>query len=212
MPPLDTEKAQAREDLCRFLSACYYEPGREFAQERLFESMVGAAGRLDPALADQARKVAAAFEAEELQALLVDYTRLFLGPVQPVAPPYGSCWLSGETDLMQESTLHVEAMYRQAGFEIDEAFHELPDHVSVELEYLYLLTFKLNSAHRDGRTDRFDEWASLRARFLTEHLGRWVKPFAAAVRSGAETAFYRELAALTESFVLRAQWRIAPRA
>ena len=38
-------------------------------------------------------------------------------------------------------------------------------------------------------------------RFLDEHLGRWVRPFTAAVSSGAQSAFYRELAELTDRFV-----------
>jgi TorA maturation chaperone TorD len=36
---------------------------------------------------------------------------------------------------------------------------------------------------------------------LREHLGAWIGRFAAAVKSGAQTAFYRELADLTERFV-----------
>ena len=33
------DEATARQDLCRFLSACYYEPAPEFAEEKLFDSM-----------------------------------------------------------------------------------------------------------------------------------------------------------------------------
>ena len=48
MSDTDQDKATAREDLCRFLAACYYEPTVEFTEERLFDSMVAAAQRLDP--------------------------------------------------------------------------------------------------------------------------------------------------------------------
>jgi TorA maturation chaperone TorD len=41
----------------------------------------------------------------------------------------------------------------------------------------------------------------LRAKFLRGHLARWIAPFAQAVRTGAQTAFYRDLADLTERFV-----------
>ena len=51
----------------------------------------------------------------------------------------------------------------------------------------------------------FEEASALhpdeRRRFLDRHLGAWVGPFAAAVRAGAQTDFYRALAALTERFV-----------
>jgi TorA maturation chaperone TorD len=197
----DEDTAAARADLCRFLAGCYYEPGPEFAEEKLFDSMLAAATRIDPDLAERARRLGQAFVADDAQTLLVDYTRLFLGPVQPLAKPYGSVWLTGETTLMQESTMAVLELYRQGGFEIDEAFRELPDHVAVELEFLYLLLFKRNQARRDHAADDLDAIAALQQRFLAQHLGAWIGPFAAAVQTGAETTFYRELGALTEHFV-----------
>lgn len=42
---------------------------------------------------------------------------------------------------------------------------------------------------------------ALRQSDLREHLGKWVKPFTAAVCDHAETAFYREFADLTEQFI-----------
>lgn len=198
----DNDQAAAREDLCRFLSACYYEPAAEFAEERLFESILAAAQRLDPALAEPARRLGEAFVAQDLQTLLVDYTRLFLGPVNPRATPYGSFWLNGETTLMQDSTMAVLDLYREAGFDIDEAFRDLPDHVAVELEFLYVLNFRQNQARLLGDSAAQAEAEALQQRLLDTHLGHWVGPFTAAVQHGAETAFYRELAGLTASVVL----------
>jgi TorA maturation chaperone TorD len=47
-------------------------------------------------------------------------------------------------------------------------------------------------------------WPMLSAllRLLTEQLGAWISPSTAAGRSGARTAFYRELADLSERCVL----------
>ncbi len=119
----------------------------------------------------------------------------------PRAKPYGSLWLSGETQLMQDSTLAVLELYRQGGFQVDDDARELPDHVAVELEFLYLLTFSGNQARQAGRLDVVATTKALRRRFLAEHLGAWIGRFASAVEAGAETAFYRELATLTERFV-----------
>ena len=33
-------------------------------------------------------------------------------------------------------------LYADAGFEMDEAFRDLPDHVAAELEFMYLLLFR----------------------------------------------------------------------
>ena len=202
MPDHDPEKATAREDLCRFLAACYYEPSQEFAEERLFDSMLNAARLLDPELALIAGRLEQDFAAQDLETLLVDYTKLFIGPPQPLARPHGSFWLTGETTLWQEATLAVLHLYEEAGFDLDEEFRDAPDHVAVELEFLYLLTFRQNEAHGAGLTDVLRDWEQLERLFLAQHLGAWIKPFSAAVKAEAATAFYRDLAELTERFVL----------
>lgn len=86
------------------------------------------------------------------------------------------------------------ALYEKGGFDIAEDFRELPDHIAAELEFLYLLLF------RESRAGGADA-ASLKKRFLEEHLGRWAGPFTDAVQAGAQCAFYRELGDLTHRFV-----------
>jgi TorA maturation chaperone TorD len=191
----------ARADLSRLLAACYYQPGPEFVEEKLFDSLVDAAARIGPDLESSARQLAAAFAAEDAQELLVDYTRLFLGPIDAPAKPYGSVWLEGRHSLMLDSTVAVLDLYAEGGFEIDERFRDLPDHIAAELEFLYLLLFRQAEALRNGDGEAGARSASLARRFLDAHLGRWIGSFAAAIRDGAQTAFYRQLAGLTESFL-----------
>jgi TorA maturation chaperone TorD len=193
--------ANARADLCRFLSACYYEPIQDFAEERLFDSMLAAAAAVHPELAEQARRLGVAFAAQDLQALLVDYTRLFLGPLQALATPYGSAWLNRELAQAEDQTAAVRELYAQGGFDIGEDVADLPDHVAVELEFLYLLLFTQREAMRSGNADELAAVQILQRRFLDEQLGAWIGAFAARVKGNAATAFYRELAALTERFV-----------
>lgn len=196
MNPIESQQNAARADFARFLAACYYEPEAAFAQERLFDSMAGMASHFDADLEAASVRLGKGFEADRLEDLLVDYTRLFLGPVDALAMPYGSVWLGTESTLMQDSTVAVLALYAEGGFEIDEAFRELPDHIAAELEFLYLLLYREGS----GSTGIADV-PGLKARFLGEHLGRWAGPFASAVRANAQTAFYRELAAITGRFL-----------
>ena len=195
------ERGIARADLCRFLAACYYQPGPEFAEEKMFDSMRAAASRVAPDFEERVRRMGDAFMTEDREALLVDYTRLFLGPVDTLAKPYGSAWLGGQQALMQDSTVAVEQLYEEGGFAIDEGFHELPDHVAAELEFLYLLIFRDTDAQRNGDLESANMMTALRQRFLAEHLGAWIGPFSNAVESGAQTGFYRELAALAARFV-----------
>jgi TorA maturation chaperone TorD len=201
MPDYDQNEGSARENLCRFLAACYYQPDPAFTEERMFDSMLDAAHRIHPDFATLARHLRAAFAAQGLDSLLVEYTRLFLGPTRALARPYGSTWLEGQGTVMGDSTSAVLQIYQAGGFEIAEDFRELPDHIAAELEYLYLLIFRENEAHRDGKPAALSNNAALRKEFLQNHLGRWVGPFTTAVSAGAQNAFYRELAGLTNRFV-----------
>jgi len=193
----------ARADLSRLLAACYYEPAAEFAEEKVFDAMVASADDIDAELGAAARGLAAAYTADDLQTLLIDYTRLFLAPEGPLAQPYGSVWLGGAQPLMQDSTLAVMALYAEAGFEVDDDFRDLPDHIAAELEFLYALLFREAAARRQGDTGLADSARTLRQRLIAEHLGRSTPRFAAAMRAGAQTAFYRALADLTARHVER---------
>lgn len=193
-------QAGAREDLCRFLSACYYEPSVDFIEERLFDS-IRAAAAIHPDLAEYADTLGAAFIAQDMQTLLVDYTRLFIGPSHPLAMPYASFWLTDDPSMRHEATMAAVDLYKQGGFDVSDDFRDLPDHVAVEFEFLYALTFAQNRAQLDGSMDELASTETIRRRFLDRHLGVWIGAFADAVKSNAETAFYRQLADLTERFV-----------
>jgi putative dimethyl sulfoxide reductase chaperone len=194
-------KAGAREDLCRFLAACYCEPSTDFSEEHLFDSMLAAASAIHPDLADSARKLGAAFVAQDMQTLLVDYTALFIGPAQPRAMPYASFWLTDDQSMRHDATMAVLDFYEQGGFDVSEEIHELPDHVAVELEFLYALIFAQNQAQLGGDAAELAAANALHRRFAAEHLGAWIGPFTEAIESGTETTFYRELARLTRRFV-----------
>jgi len=197
----DLDASAARADLCRLLAACYYEPGPEFAEERVFDSMRSAAALVGPELASLAQRLGDAFATEDPQTLLIDYTRLFLGPVDAAAKPYGSVWLTGEATLMQPSSMAVLEIYREGGFDLAEDFRELPDHIAAELEFLYLTLFRENAAERAADLDSIAATQALRRRFLAAHLGAWIEPFTRAMESAAQTDYYRTLGPLTRQFV-----------
>jgi TorA maturation chaperone TorD len=211
MSSYEPDTATARADLCRFLSACYYEPAPEFTEERLFDSILIAARIVHPDLVDCAHRLGQAFATQDLQTLLVDYTRLFLGPMQALAKPYGSSWLPAPATSQENLPLAVLDLYSEGGFDIDDSFMELPDHMAVELEFLYLLNYKCNDATSSGKSDEATAIESLERRFLNDHLGAWITLFAATVTANAETSFYRELAGLTERFVQMEVARLASR-
>jgi TorA maturation chaperone TorD len=196
-----TGREGAREDLCRYLAACYYEPSKDFSEEHLFDSMQAAASAIDPDLAESARKLGAAFVAQDIETLLVDYTALFIGPSQPRAMPYASFWLTADQSMRHEATMKVLDFYEQGGFDVSDEFHELPDHVAVELEFLYLLIFSQHQEKAGDNRGDLSTATTLHRRFVIEHMAAWIDQFTGVLKAGAETAFYRELAGFTMHFL-----------
>ncbi|MCF8199584.1 MAG: molecular chaperone TorD family protein [Sulfuritalea sp.] len=196
-----TGTAGAREDLCRYLAACYYEPTTDFSEERVFDSMLAAASAIDPVLEKRVHRLRDAFVEQEMQTLLIDYTALFIGPSQPKAMPYASFWLTADQSGRHEATMAVLDYYTQGGLDVSGDFRELPDHIAVELEFLYQLTFAQNQARLTEDKDKLATVSELRDRFVGQHLNMWLGAFATAVKAGTQIPFYRELAELTEKFV-----------
>lgn len=167
----------------------------------MFGNLLAAARLVDTSLVSNAEMMGQEFRNTALDSLLIDYTRLFIGPMDILAKPYGSYWLEEEKTLMGESTMAVQALYAEAEFEMDEEFKELPDHIAAELEFLYLLLFRENEARNAKDAVKLSTALELQRRFLKAHLGAWISKFTDAVRSSAQCGFYRELAELTEKFI-----------
>jgi len=202
MSDTDVKRIAARADLCRLLAACFYQPGPEFAEERVFDSMRTAAAEIDAGMASLVDALAAGFDAQPMEELQVDYTRLFLNPTGPLAAPYESAWIAGKDPMLFDEVIQsVLDSYRAGGYEVDEGFRDLPDHIAAELEFLYALIFREARAVASGNEAERAEAIDLRRRFIEQHLGRWIGPFAAALRGGGETELYRALADLTERFI-----------
>jgi TorA maturation chaperone TorD len=197
MSDIDIARA-ASADFCRLLAAGYYQPDPAFAEERMFEAMARAGAALGPTFEGDARALGEAFAREDPQALLVDYTRLFIGPAAKLASPYASTWLGRDG---ASPAVPVLKFYEEGGFDVDDQFRDLPDHVAAELEFLYLVIYRQAEATLARDVDALAKWEALERRFLREHLAAWVPPFTQAVRDGATSCFYRRLADLTERFV-----------
>ncbi len=187
---------QTKADLLAGLANCYARPCREIgalleAKAENTRSLEGFGAEMFSELLEQWRK-------NTLQELLVDYAALFVGPFETIAPPLGSVYLEEQPVLMGESTRNLLDIYRQAGLDMAESFNGPPDHIIAELEFLaYLISARLSADPETGRN-----LYSLQQRFLGEHLGAWVAPFAGKVAQGAGTGFYQLLAELTRKRVL----------
>ena len=137
----------------------------------------------------------------DLEKLRVDFARLFVGPYRLLAPPYGSIYLEGDYKVMENSTVDVRERYREAGLDISEKFKDVPDHIAVELEFMYFLIFKeIEAIHSDTPEVAYEQLCRQKS-FFQNHLGLWAGEFARHVERHAETDFYRNLATAMRTFI-----------
>lgn len=133
--------------------------------------------------------------------LEVDYARLFVGPFNLLAPPYGSIYLEGERRVMGVSTTDVLKRYQAAGLDVATGFKDAADHIAAELEFMHFLVFKAMEAAHQGDVDHIVTCLLNQQSFLENHLGAWVPEFTGNVVDNAKTSFYQNLAQATKVFI-----------
>ena len=133
--------------------------------------------------------------------LAVEYTRLFLGPGKHISPHESVQLKRGSGMLWGPETSIVRQAYRDAGFEIGESETKIPDHISVELDFLALLTTDEAAAWETDEQGRLMEGLKFQHSFIARHLGKWVSPFCTKVRAEAELPFYSAFAELLQGYL-----------
>ncbi|MFN2355564.1 MAG: molecular chaperone [Desulfopila sp.] len=186
-------------DCFKLLAAAFYEPEKDFfLEEKLCEnlaSLLATNGCLDASAA--AEKMTAALAESDQSTLLVEYARLFVGPFELVAPPYGSVYLEKERRLMGDSTLAVQKMYHDAGLDLE--IKDVPDHIAFELEFMhYLCQCEVEAANDHTAVQ---ELRRKQATFYAHFLAPWIPDFCASIRNGTESKFYSALAECLHAFI-----------
>lgn len=85
--------------------------------------------------------------------------------------------LPNEFRLSQELA-DIAGFYRAFGFNVGGPVRERPDHLAVELEFMYLLALKESHADAYGTQEQKEVCIDAQRKFLGEHLGRWIGQFA----------------------------------
>jgi TorA maturation chaperone TorD len=190
-----------REDVYRLLAACFYPPSKELIEEECCVTLAALLAYIAPDAAHYASDSVAACSESSLDALAVEHARLFIGPFQLIAPPYGSIYIDDAKTVMGDSTVKVAAFYHNCGLQLAEDFHELPDHFAVELEFMSFLAFKQREAEVSGDSNEVARITSLQLDFLSRFLMPWLEPFTAAIINDAEAPFYQAVARCTSAFI-----------
>jgi TorA maturation chaperone TorD len=197
-----TSHEQIRGDCYRFLAACFYLPQKEvFAQENFLEDLTMSLKKVCPEAAPFCLKMQDSLTKYSDEDLSVEFAKLFVGPFELKAPPYGSVYLDRERRVMGDSTMEVIKAYQEQGLSIDDEFKEVPDHISVELEFMYYLIHKEVEALKKGDKKKALKWIEPQEAFFRTYLKPWVPAFCVRIKQGTDNRFYKALADCVSSFI-----------
>jgi len=191
-----------RGDCYRLLSACFYLPKKElFLGEHLFKNLSVLLKSICPEAAIFSAEMEESIQEYNNEELSIEYAKLFVGPFELKAPPYGSVYLNGERKVMGDSTMEVIKMYHDKGLSMDEDFKELPDHIAVELEFMNYMIYKEIDTCMNSKLEDVIEVLKYQELFLKKYLGAWVSNFSKAIIENSDNPFYISLAKCTEVFI-----------
>lgn len=122
------------------------------------------------------------------------YVRLFISDRGGItAPLYESCYANMEGDaealLMGPPAIDMKKRFESKGLSLLKDMHEPPDHISIEIEYLYFL---LSKGWSDGDKDLINEAAT----FAADVMLPWVTEFQARLAAEKKCRFYLLMASL----------------
>lgn len=202
--------ALARSGAYRFLASALRYP-----DEAAWEVVAGEGGRAEfrasaEVLADtapfeglpRATEVLGAFETGSLGELRKEYEATFGHIVSSDCPPYELSYGAGHSFMQSHTLSDISGFYRAFGLEVAEGAPERPDHVGLELEFLYFLSFKEARAREEGAEERVVLCREAQRKFLEDHLGRWGPLFAGRL-AAMGPGFYRALGRWMEAFLSR---------
>ncbi len=150
---------------------------------------------------------------DELAELLaVEFTRLFLFSPDGRLAPYESLQRPKASGLLKGvESREVSAYIEAAGFDYSSRFKEMPDHISVQFEFLAHLLQDESSAWKKGNAEDALNAIRFQKEFFNRFIGTWVFSFMEKVIANSETEFYRSLARFTADFLNEDQLAIGER-
>jgi TorA maturation chaperone TorD len=171
-------------------------------QEKVLEKLTQSLKQVYPRGSVFSKKMSKVFMGYSDEELSVEFARLFVGPFELKAPPYGSVYLDEGRRVMGDSTMEIVKLYHETGLVINDNFKDLPDHVAVELEYMYYLIFQEVEFLQSAQSDKAAHFVKYQRIFLDRFLGKWISAFCEKVHENTENEFYKLLSTCTRDFVL----------
>lgn len=142
-----------------------------------------------------------------LQDLQAEYVRLF--DYRPVCPSCESFFLKSSSQIAHNDNnnpakmqIAIEEFYKEYGIEPAKYGEQPPDHITIELEFMYYLAFCEGEA-RKKEEEAGNRYIVAQNEFMQDHLILWVPKFCEIMEQNAYLDFYRFLSMITRNFVSR---------
>ena len=198
--PLSAESQAAlgllrRAAMLRGVATCFRDP-REGLRDGVLEALSACEPSSGP-LEDLAR----AWRDDDEETIREGHCRLFLGSAP--CPPNETAWGDARRLGAQPVELaDIRGFYRAFGFDLAPSLHDMPDHASVELEFLAALLVKAAYATLEGWDEQRDLTLGAARTFLEQHLGRWTGAFERKLTEIGAGSPWRETGRALDAIVL----------
>lgn len=127
-------------------------------------------------------------EAKAVERVAVEYTRLFIGPPSPAAPPWETMSRADGVSVgFGEATFQMKAILREAGLELSNENNQYEDHMGIELLYLSEMCRRI-AAGEPSVPDAGELGA-----FVEEHPLSWIETLRGRVESERADGYYAGL-------------------
>lgn len=190
------------ENCFRLLAACFYEPEKDlFAEANLFDNLKEYLQEICPEAAGFAKEMGKSIQQYSDEELRIEYAKLFMGPFELIAPPYGSVYLDEGGRVMGDSTMEIIDVYQKEDLARSDDFKDLPDHIVVEMEFMSYLIFKEREALEKSDTETATEYRQKQSSFLENYIRSWIPPFCKKIKEGTNNGFYSALAGCVLTFI-----------
>jgi TorA maturation chaperone TorD len=172
-----------RDRIMALWDGCYSEfLGLRLNSERGRESLSG----FRKGLTD----IPTSLDQQTLDILAAEYADIYLNNSFG-ASPCESVWIDDDHLLMQEPMFQIREHYQKHGLEVQNWRMRTDDHLVHQLHFISHLL----------EDDSREENLELAARFMDEHILRWIGDFADRVSARCATGFYDGLAQLTAAYL-----------
>ncbi|HUI86795.1 MAG TPA: molecular chaperone TorD family protein [Nitrososphaerales archaeon] len=191
--PGDAERTKARMALYADLSTAFKRPASDLASlwVELRRAVTGDSDSESPPLQDA-------------RDLVFEYDRPFVGPARLPCPPHEPVHSKDRPEMDQgtvagPSVLDAKRLCAEAGLAVSKEFHDLPDHIAAELEFMaYLCEREQSETTAEGR----EMWRRRQGELFELHLGPWAAGFEDKVTASTGSPFYQPVASLLRAFVV----------